>query len=148
MKPEETIDYHIKSTWLKIVKMYNNIASRYGVSQGIGTLLINIDDEGIFVTDLAPRSGIEKTSLARILKSMEEKHLIKRVPDSKDRRKVKVYLTEAGKEKRKIAKKVVRKFNEKILASLSPVEKEIFFNTIDKINGIIEEYKNEGYEES
>lgn len=143
MKPEETIDYHLKSTWLRIVKMYNSIASEYQATQGIGMLLINIDEEGTFVTDLGPRSGIDKTSLARIMKSMEDQGLIVRIPDTQDRRKVLVKLTEEGAKKRKIARKVVRAFNELILSKLNKSEKDTFFKVMEKINQSIEEFKKQ-----
>ena len=43
MKPEETIDFNIRSTWHKIARMYNIQASEYGVSMATGMVLLNID---------------------------------------------------------------------------------------------------------
>ena len=74
MKPEETVDFHIKRTWQSIAKMYNEVAAGYGATMATGYVLLNIDKElGTPSTALGPKMGMEATSLSRILKSMEEK---------------------------------------------------------------------------
>lgn len=144
MKPEETIDFHIKATWHSIFKMYNQIASEHGLSQASGFVLLYIDEEnGTPSTTIAPLMGVRTTSLSRLLKSMEKKGLILRKPDSNDKRSIKIHLTDLGREKRKISKKVVKGFNDKLLNKLSPEERRMFFRTTEVINESIEEYLNE-----
>ena len=82
--------------------------------------------------------GMESRSLTRTLKSMEEENLIIRKPDLKDKRIIRIVLTEFGIEQREIAKKVVIDFNTIIDGKLSDVEKENFFSSIGKINEVLE----------
>ena len=82
--------------------------------------------------------GMESRSLTRTLKSMEEDNLIKRVPDQKDKRVIRIVLTEYGITQREIAKKVVIDFNTIIYDKLDDTEKENFFSSIGKINEVLE----------
>ena len=85
MRPEETIDFHVKYTWQNISKMYNEWASGFGGTMAVGFILLNIDIEnGTPSTALGPKMGMESTSLSRILKNMEEKELIYRKPNPND----------------------------------------------------------------
>ena len=67
MDLKETVDFHIKSTWHAMTRMYNNIANKHGMSQTIGYVLINIAKEGTRATKIAPLMGMEPTSLSRLL---------------------------------------------------------------------------------
>lgn len=135
MKADETIDFYIKCAWHKIIKWYNVAAADFGGTMAIGYVLLNIDKEkGTPSTSLGPSMGIESTSLVRVLKSMEEKGLISRKPTKDDKRKVIIFLTELGKEKRLLAKEVVVKLNSEIQGQLTQEELASFFNVMNKIN--------------
>jgi DNA-binding MarR family transcriptional regulator len=82
--------------------------------------------------------GMESRSLTRTLKAMEEEKLIVRRPDTKDKRVIRIVLTEFGLEQREIAKHVVIDFNTIINDKLNDVEKENFFSSIGKINEVLE----------
>ncbi len=139
MKSIETFDFHIRWAWYKISRLYNTIASDYGVNMSVGYALIKIDPEnGTPSTKLGPLMGMESRSLTRTLKSMEEQKLIVRVTDSIDKRIIRIVLTDYGKEQREIAKNVVIDFNNIINAKLSDAEKENFFSSISKINDVLE----------
>ena len=72
MKPEETIDFNLRWTWLNITRYYNDTATEYGSSMSVGMVLLNIDIEnGTPSTKLGPKMGMEPTSLSRIIKNME-----------------------------------------------------------------------------
>lgn len=135
MKPEETIDFHVRWAWLKISKMYNQEAYKYGITQGIGFILLNIDPkEGTPSTQLGPKMGMEPTSLSRTIKSMEEKDLIKRVKDKNDRRVMRIVLTSAGERMREVSRASVVEFNERILKDLSKEKVEHFKEVIELID--------------
>lgn len=119
MTLEKTLDFHIKSTWHAITRMYNNIAHKHSISQTIGYVLINIGKDGTPATKIAPLMGMEPTSLSRLLKNMERKGLIYRKGDEEDKRVVRIYLTEKGVEKRKLAKETILNFNAKLMKVLS-----------------------------
>lgn len=139
MKPEETIDFHLRSAWHRIARMYNNEAARHGGSMSMGYVLLNIDTKnGTPSTSLGPKMGMEARSLTRTLKTMEENKLICRVPDKNDKRMVRICLTEFGKEKRKLARKSVIRLNTVIQENLPKSKLNIFFEVVTKINDILD----------
>lgn len=138
MKPEETIDFHIRWAWAKIAKAYNAEAMKSDGSMAIGYVLLNIDKEGTPSTKLGPKMGMEPTSLTRLLKSMEELDLIFRQPDKIDKRIVRVFLTSKGKAKREVSKDVVLRFNEFIRANIDPKKLDVFFEVMTEMNQLLE----------
>ena len=126
MKQQQTLDYHVKFAWQNMFNKYNQMAASFGITQAIGYMLINInDDEGTAVSNLAGLLGVKATSLSRMLNNMEEAKLIYRETSVGDKRSVKVFLTDFGKEKKQLAKGVVRKFNEYLDEHFSKKEKII-----------------------
>jgi len=134
MKQQETIDYLLKVVWQNMSNSYNQIASGFGITQAIGYVLINIDQDGTAVSQLAGLLGVKATSLSRMLSNMEESGLIYREAAPADKRSVKVFLTDFGREKRQLAKGVVRAFNEYLGENLSLQEKNNLVNTLQKLN--------------
>lgn len=143
MRRSETVDYQIKATWHAIFKMYNQVASKYDTTQATGFVLLSIAKEGTPSTAIAPLLGMQATSLSRILKNLEDKKLIYRKTDSIDKRKVLIFLTPEGVEKRKIAKKVVSGFNEMVEKEIPSTKLKVFFEVMEAINKTVEKYKNE-----
>ena len=142
MRPEESVDYHIKSSWHSISRMYNKLSSSYSLTQAAGYVLMMIDEhKGTYVTKIGPLLGMEPTGMTRLLKSMESDALIVRVKEKGDKRKVKVWLTKDGLEKRIIARKVVKRFNNRILNEIGEAEFIIFKDIIQKVNQIADECK-------
>jgi len=140
MKPEETIDFNIRSTWHKIARMYNLQAAEHGVSMATGMVLLNIDlKEGTPSTSLGPKMGMESRSLTRTLKNLEEEKIIYREVDKLDKRKVRIFLTESGKEKREISKNKVIQFNEHLRQNIKNKDLETFFKVMENINQLIDE---------
>ncbi len=141
MKQQQTLDYHVKFAWQNMFNKYNQMASGFGITQAIGYMLINInEEEGTAVSNLAALLGVKATSLSRMLNNMEEVKLIYRENATNDKRSVKIFLTDFGKEKRHLAKGVVRKFNEYLDEHFSKKEKEIFINLLIKLNDITVAY--------
>lgn len=139
MKREETIDYHIKTTWHAISRMYNQQAVKEDITTSIGFVLLNISSkEGTPATKIAPLMGLEARSLTRVLKNMEEKGLIFRKPDENDGRSVRIFLTDLGKEKKEISRTVVLAFNEAVQGAISKDKLKVFFEVIETVNRIIE----------
>jgi DNA-binding MarR family transcriptional regulator len=145
MKREETVDYHIKSSWHAISRMYNQKAAGEGFTTAIGFVLININSkEGTPATKIAPMMGLETRSLTRMLKNMEEKGLIFKKPDLVDKRSVRIFLTEEGKRKKEISINTIREFNEQIREVVSETELTNFFKVFEKIQLVIDQVQSEG----
>lgn len=143
MRKEETVDYNIKTAWHAIYRMYNQTAIKNNFTTSIGFVLLNIDSrEGAPATKIAPLIGLESRSLTRMLKNMEEKGLIVKKPDLNDRRSVRIFLTDLGKEKKEISRKTVLGFNELVRDLIPDAKLKIFFEVINEINKIVEEEIN------
>lgn len=140
MTREETVDYHIKSAWHAISRMYNQHAAVEDFTTAIGFVLININSkEGTPATKIAPLIGLETRSLTRMLKTMEEKGLIFKSPDPVDKRSVRIFLTEEGKRKKEISILTIKQFNEKVREKVSQEDLNVFFGVFEKIQQVIDQ---------
>ncbi len=138
MKPEQTIDFHLKKTWQAIAKMYNEEAAKYGATMAEGYVLLSIDlEKGTPSTALGPKMGMESTSLSRIVKNLEGRGLIERRANPQDRRSMLVHLTPSGLEKRAEAKAAVIAFNEAIFEELPDEKLTHFFDVIQAIDRLV-----------
>jgi MarR family transcriptional regulator, organic hydroperoxide resistance regulator len=138
MKADKTVDFHIKSGWHAISRMYNSYAAPFDMTMAIGYVLLNIDKKkGTPATKIAPALGLEARSLTRMLKSLEDKKWIRRETDEDDRRVVNVYLTEEGKRKRDIAREGVILFNDAIYEKIGEDKLSVFFEVMHKINEVV-----------
>lgn len=139
MRREETVDYHLKTAWHAISRMYNQQAMKYGGTMSIGFALLNIHaEEGTPAMKIGPLMGLEARSLTRLLKSMEEKGLIIRKTDESDKRSVRILLTREGKKRREKARETVLRFNEAVREVVPQKKLEIFFDVVQHINRMIE----------
>ena len=136
---EDTVDFHLRSTLFAMRRMYNLIAQENGITQGIGYALINIGEEGIPATKIAPLMGMTSSSLSRLLKKMEDDGMIYRQPDKKDKRIVHIFLTDEGSKLRDKVEQVVLDFNNKLFKKLELKELQVF----EKVNNIIKEQVRE-----
>ena len=146
MTKEETVDYHISSAWLAIARMYKQQAARHNATMAEGFVLLNIDEEGTPATKIAPLMGLEPRSLTRLLKSMEERGAIYRKVDDNDKRSVRIFLTEEGKNARARSRDTVLRFNEAVREEVPQEKLNMFFDVIQNINKIIE--RNNIYEQT
>lgn len=147
MRREETVDYHLKTAWHAIARMYNQQAMQYGGTMSIGFALLNIQaEEGTPATKIGPLMGLEARSLTRLLRSMEDKGLIIRRGDAADKRSVRILLTREGKKRREKARETVLRFNEAVREVIPERKLEVFFDVVQNINRVIE--RNNIYEKS
>lgn len=134
---EKSIDYLLRNTWQAVARMYNEEASKYGASMAVGFALLNIDKEGTPSTALAPKLGMEPTSLTRTLKSMEEKGLIVRKKNPKDGRGMIIHLTKLGLQKRQLSKQTVLRFDEVIKQNITEEKLMVFKEVSQNIQELI-----------
>ncbi|MFD2743451.1 MULTISPECIES: MarR family winged helix-turn-helix transcriptional regulator [Sphingobacterium] len=140
MSQDNTLDYFLKACWQNLANKYNQIANQHGFTQAAGYILINIHREGTPVSHIANSTGVKTTSLSRVLNNLENLGFIYREASTTDKRSVKVYLTELGVEKRKIAKNVVRDFNSFLDKELSAKDRTQLIKTLLKINDLVSQY--------
>jgi DNA-binding MarR family transcriptional regulator len=140
MAQDNTIDYYLKAAWQSVVNAYNQEASKFGITQASGYVLINISKEGTVVSQIANLLGVRSTSLSRMLNSMERQGLIYREADVLDKRSVRVFLTDLGIEKRMLAVQVVKDFNEYLVQNFSERERVRLAEALQKINKLAQQY--------
>jgi DNA-binding MarR family transcriptional regulator len=133
MKLNETIEFYIRTTSLALSRMYNVIANQYGITQTVGYILTYVEKEGTPSTRLAQQLGMKNSSLTRLLKKMEDDGCITRVVDQNDKRIIRIFLTPQGIERRKIAKRKVLEFNEKLMEKVSKRDLDAFFKVFEVI---------------
>ncbi len=143
MSQDNTIDYFLKTCWQTVANKYNIIASQFGFTQAAGYILINIHKEGTSVSQIANATGVKTTSLSRVLNNLETLGFIYREVNASDKRSVKVYLTPLGVEKRKLAKDVVRSFNEFLESRIPEEERAQLIQSLKKINALTASYQLE-----
>jgi DNA-binding MarR family transcriptional regulator len=142
IKNHETIDYFLKIVWQTVANRYNQLVTEFGITQSIGYLLINIDEqEGTTVSAAAALLGLKSTSLSRMLSQLEKSGLIYRESNPGDKRSVKIYLTPLGKEKRQLARTVVKQFNTYLNTHISDNDKQYLIEMLEKINQLALNYK-------
>lgn len=141
MKPEETIDFHLRWLWQKTMRLYNSEAAKFGGSMSVGYILLNIDKEGTPSTKLGPKMGMESRSLTRTLKTMEENGLIYRTQHENDGRSILIQLTDEGKKYRETSREVVIQFNDFLRNNIEPKKLDTFFEVAQKINVLLDAEK-------
>lgn len=136
--------YHLRTSWLNIAKIFNEKASLYDGTISMAFVLMAIyEEDGVPVTKIAPRIGMEPNSLSRTLNSLEESKAIMRKQDENDQRKVLVFLTPEGKKLRKIALKTVFNLEKKITEKLSPKQLKTFMDVIDQVSSSLDDFRKE-----
>jgi len=139
-KHTETIDSKLKTAWQIISRMYNAEAVKHDITIAIGHFLLNVDSQqGAFASDIAPRLGTEDTSLSRLIASLEQTGLIERIADKTDKRRIKILLTEKGRQKKEVSKTVVRNFNRLAKERIGKEKIETFLATLDEIANLARE---------
>ncbi len=142
-KKKPLIDLTIRHAWHRISRMYNHKATIHGLKMSYGFILMMIEKEGTPSTKLGPMMGMEPTSLSRTMKSMEHEGYIRREESANDKRKVLIFLTEKGLEKRRLIRSFLLSFNEVLTSKVSKTDLKGFYNVMDALDNVLEEIENE-----
>lgn len=146
---KRTVCAGVKNAWHAVSRMYNQVGADKELSTAVGFVLLNIPPEGIPVTHLGPQLGLEARSLSRMLNNLERKGWLKRSADAKDKRMVRVTLTQEGVLMRQQSSRTVKSFHEYIAGQCSAEELEAFFrvsNLIAEHSKTFAEQQNNGQE--
>ena len=94
--------------------------------------------EDVFQKDLEAAFKIRRSTATEILKAMERKKLIERVPSTADKRSKKILLTESAVAVCKENQRKVARTEELLMRGLSQDEIKVFFTVLKKIQRNIE----------
>lgn len=89
-------------------------------------------EDGLITSAIGDKLQQVGGTLTGVLDRMEERHLIRRERDSRDRRIVRIWLTDTGKELETVLPPIALEFREKILSDFSASEREQFSQLIDR----------------
>lgn len=103
--------------------------------------LMNNKEESTYQKDIQESLNVSKAAISETLRSMEKKNIIERIPSKIDGRKIKIILTDKGKETFQEIEKDLLKVNQKVLKSITQEEFEEFIRISHKIE---ESLKKEG----
>ena len=90
-------------------------------------------NEGLSQTGLVERTGIDRSTLADIVRRMLKKGLLQRRRTKEDARAYAVKLTEEGRRLMKQAEPISRRVDERILEALSPKQRDQFLDDLEII---------------
>ena len=95
-------------------------------------------DEVIYQRDLEERFGLARSSVANIVKLMEQRGYITRETEASDARYKKVKLTAKGEELQLDTVRLLDSFNEHIEQGITPQERECFNSVMSKLKDNIQ----------
>lgn len=100
-------------------------------------LIIDKADGTMTQQEIADSCGLDKTNVLRIIDSLSENNIVKRVRKPDDRRAYLIQLTAKGKKTMPEINKTVKELNKLAFAGLSERQINTFFRTLDTINNNI-----------
>jgi len=118
--------------------LYHRIAP-HGISKGQWPFLMLLwDEDGLSQKELSTRRGIKEATTVRALDRMERDGLVKRVRDTKDRRRTNIFLTAKGSELQPLLVPFTSEVNRLATADFSPEEAETFLSLVKRVIGELE----------
>ena len=107
---------------------------RYGITRREWRLIALLAAHGAMSpSELARRAHLERARISRHITELVEKKLIRRVALAEDRRRAEVDLTDAGRALHDELFPQTARFNDEVLAALTPQELEVLDIALDKL---------------
>lgn len=123
--PQKSISALIKKAGCLFVRLTNQYLKECDVPQSYCGFLVHLwQEDGQTQATLHRKIGIEQPTAVRTLDCMERDKLIKKVRSKSDRREIKIYLTEKGKELQPAVISCAIKMNKKATQGISEQEKQ------------------------
>jgi DNA-binding MarR family transcriptional regulator len=106
-----------------------------GLFAGQVNILIQLwKEDGLTQADLSERLSVAPPTISKMVRSLTEAEFVKSEKSSTDGRLTLVFLTEIGRTVREDVESVWKDLEARLIANLSPGEKLLLIETIDKIN--------------
>lgn len=121
--PDQSVGYLVRETHRAFLRVLGARVSRHGVSIGMWYFLRALwEEDGLTQRELSRRVRMMEPTTATALAGMERGGLISRRRNSRDRRKVHIYLTARGRRLRNVLLPYAMEVNEIALAGIAPKE--------------------------
>jgi len=134
MDLEQCLNFVLTKAQHNVHQLFKAELAPFGVTPGqYGVLRCLWDENGQTARKLAERLVLDGSTLTGILDRMEQKGLIEKLPDPKDRRALQVILTETGRELKKPLTQAITTANEKALLKLNYKQAEFLKEMLEDI---------------
>ena len=107
------------------------------------TGIISLDYEGMEMSSLSLKLGIDNSTATRLVLGLEKKGWVQRKKNKSDNRVVIVYLTDSGKAVQKELENQFDKFGEEIKSQIPMEESDLIFNSLNTLNWVLTKVKME-----
>lgn len=123
-----------RKTFAKLQRIAEDDLRKYGTTPSQFSILWNLSvEESTPMSELSKQSACVNSNITSIIGRMEERGLVKRIQDRKDRRVVRVELTEEGKKLYNQTVAQHKEFLAKMLECYTEEELEILNKLLDKV---------------
>jgi len=135
MELEQCVNFVLTKAQNAVHQLFKAELAPYGVTPGqYGVLRCLWDQNGMTAKQLADRLSLDGSTITGILDRMEQKGLIERHTDPRDRRALKVVLTDQGWNLKEPLTKAIEEANRKALQSFSQEEAELLKKLLDEMS--------------
>jgi len=104
----------------------------------LAVLVAVAENEGLSQTDIGERTGVDRSTLADVVKRLKGKGLLQRKRTKEDARAYAVKLTEEGRKVLRTAEPLARRVDERILDTLPAKRRAEFMSALASIIGALE----------
>lgn len=138
MELEQCLNFALTKAQHSIHQLFKAELAPHGVTPGQYAVLRCLwDENGLTARKLADRLYLDGSTITGILDRMEQRGLIKKLVDPKDRRALQVMLTETGRNLEKPLSQAIDNANRKALLSLEEKQSNTLMQMLQTI-GMIE----------
>jgi DNA-binding MarR family transcriptional regulator len=117
------LGYLLKHAQLRLSELTASALAPFGINGREAAVLLAIDDrDPLSQGDVARQMGIDRTTMVALIDELQQKGLVQRRPDSGDRRKNVVELTDAGRDTLRQASRAAEEAEQLFLTPLSADE--------------------------
>lgn len=137
MELEQCLNFVLTKAQRNVHQLFKAELSPLGVTPGqYGVLRCLWDENAQTAKRLADRLVLDGSTITGILDRMEQKGLIEKQTDPKDRRAMQVMLTPKGKKLQKPVSEAIETANRRALLRLNQTEAEFLKNVLEEIGSI------------
>ena len=126
-----SITEHLSDVSLNYFALLRKLSSKFDLTLSQSLLLIYVPFEGITISDLSDKLGVDISTMTRNIQRIEKQGLIERSKNLDDKRSIKLHLSKRG-------KKIIALLNDDITNNLSPILKKYDFEKIETIKSSLE----------
>ena len=125
------ISEHLSDISLNYFALLRKLSSKFDLTLSQALLLLYVPFDGITISDLSDKLGIDISTMTRNIQRIEKQGLIERKKNLSDKRSIKLNLSNRG-------KKIISLLNNDIANNLSPILKKYDIDKIEEIQSSLE----------